>query len=127
MLLERYAIIDRPAFAGQTWAIANKSPVDSDYDVRYQRMPTGGMMMNAGTLAWNPELMERYRTASTKYRRANPGQVPQGVDLLLPYFDPPLEREWVDRLKKGRIDDNLAAPSPSLKRPRRPRSGGRLL
>lgn len=104
MILERYAVTNRPstfARGAETWGISNQNPIDPDYDARYQFLPGGGMTIQSGPLAWDQELSRRYGAASDKFRRANARQMPTGVDALLPFFDPPLEPELAERLRKG--------------------------
>jgi hypothetical protein len=102
-IIERYTLVDRPSTApGMVlWAVANKTPIDSDYDARYQLFGSGGMTIQSGPLAWNPELLERYRAAAGRFRQASPNQAARNLEALLPYFDPPLEPKWAERLRKS--------------------------
>lgn len=104
-LLERYEITGRPATMGASanapnWGISNTAPIDPDYDTRYQLTPTGGMTAGSGLLTWRPELAERQRAAAARFRRERPNDLAKGLDDLLPYFDPPLERDLAERLRK---------------------------
>lgn len=103
MLLERYAIADKPTnVRGQSqmsWSVMNKAPIDPDYDTRYQII-ADGWSSNSGVEAWDQALADRYREASAKFRKANPGGNAKGVDDVLSYFDPPLEKERAEQLRK---------------------------
>lgn len=102
LLLERYAIIDRPNSGGGAsgWAVANKTPIDADYDWRY--FLTGDSENSGvGLLVWRLDVDERYTAAAAKYRQANPTQPSRSsIDDFLPYFDPPLEADLADRLRR---------------------------
>ncbi len=104
-MLDRYAIIDRPfsqdGKASMMWFVANKSPIDPEHDIRFNLAGNGGGgTSGGGLLMWMPELADSRRAAMTKFYQANPGQTPTGIDSLLPYFDPPLERDLAERLRK---------------------------
>jgi hypothetical protein len=103
MMLERYAIIDRPTTFGTAvpWGVTNQTPIDPDYDARYEISGTGAMTIAGGLPAWDKDVLQRVLAAAAKYRRDKPGLGYKSVNDLMPYFDPPLERDLAERLKKA--------------------------
>ncbi|MEO5960323.1 MAG: hypothetical protein ABIR80_14510, partial [Opitutaceae bacterium] len=103
-LLQRYAIFDTSSPGSNiggtaTWGVTNIDPIDPDHESRYRFTAGGTMTISAGPLAWDQKLSARYNAAAAGFRRQNPGRATTDVHELLPYFNPPLEPETVERLR----------------------------
>lgn len=102
-ILQRYEMIP----AGQTggskayWVIREISPVDEDFDSRFQVAVNGALMWGAGPTAWTNGFSESHQRARRKYAEANGGVAPATLAETLPYFNPPLDPALVEKLLKA--------------------------
>lgn len=105
-LLERYELKKSSTSRGGTeWTVQNTTPVDADYDTRYQVRAsseashgTGGLV---GPMAWIPDFRERLQRAAADYRQVNKHTPPTGIADLLPFFSPPLDPATTDKVIKA--------------------------
>ncbi len=96
-LLSRWGVISSdPA----RHVIAERIPVDAEFDTRTVIQGNGGWGAQSAPLAWIPDFAERNRSAHAAYNRANSGTSAPGLSALLPYFDPPLPADIVARLRR---------------------------
>jgi len=99
-MLQRYEMIP----AGQTggtktyWAIREISPVDENFDNRFQIAANGAGMWASGPAAWTNGFSESHQRAKQQYAAANGGVAPPSLTAALPYFDPPLDPALVEKL-----------------------------
>jgi hypothetical protein len=92
-LLRSGALKDLPADPGGVKLIAEKAPVDPDYDVHYE------IGLNSwSTTGVNPFWMNDAPAAMEAYKRAHQGQPPAQPSELVPFFNRPVEVNSLGRL-----------------------------
>lgn len=100
-LLSRWGVISsNPA----QHVVAERIPVDAEFDTRTVIQGNGGWGAQGAPLAWIPDFAERNRAAHAAYNRAHHGATAPGLGALLPYFDPPLPAEIAARLQRMTAD-----------------------
>lgn len=101
-ILDRYALFPSatpqdPKYEGNLFQ--EKAPIDADYDVRFTLSTGGGWAMWDGPLAWIENSEQRNREAIDRYTKANHGMRPTSVLDWVPYFDPPLSPELIEKIR----------------------------
>lgn len=114
-MLQRYEVIAQGAASRGNrepmWLVANKDPIDPDYDTRYQLSATG-LTASAGLAQWHPEFSARQQAAYAAQRRANASDSINRTADLLPYFKPPLEPDLAERLERSERAMRATTSSP---------------
>ena len=102
-MLQRYVMLKTGSAAGVggNWAVQEKTPIDEDYDTRYQFGATGGFSSLSPPIAWIENFQELSQHAYQAYAAANKGASPVKTSQLIPYFDPPLPPATVEKLIKA--------------------------
>lgn len=100
-MLARYAVMHRDPYAQNSrdgWGLRETSAVDADYDSRHTVSSNGGRGSSSGFSAWIDDLTPRLRQARQAYAAANHGAQPAGISQVLPFLDPPLPPQAVEKL-----------------------------
>lgn len=114
MILQRYEM--HPALASQStdvsstsnyikgpfdYLIREKDPIDDEYDQRTYVFSGGGTGSSSGVEIWHDDFRRSAVAASERFTREHPGARPTTVEDLVPYFDPPLSAEMIEKLKRS--------------------------
>ena len=105
--LSRYDIVatnlpkNLHSLGAATWSLLERSAIDEDFDTRHRFNPDGGGNTASGISAWNPDLMERTKRATSAFTAANPAVASPSTTQLLPYFNPPLAPAIAEKLLKA--------------------------
>jgi hypothetical protein len=106
-ILQRYefAINDRTTAAKNApkWGVQEATPVDADYDTLV-RIFANGVDYRPPPTGWVPGYREQSRRALKAYTDAHNGMAPEDITPLLPYFNPPLSPELVEKIRKAERD-----------------------
>jgi hypothetical protein len=102
-LLERYELKKSTTSRGDSeWIVQNKTPIDADYDSRYQLKASSNGSFSGGSLygpmAWIPDFNERLLRATKDYRQANQNVPPADMADVLPFFTPPLDPATAEKV-----------------------------
>ena len=105
--LQRYEILKgnpRGGPGGPELIVREKDPIDSDFDSRTEATAAangnGGMSGMNPPYAWLPDFRERMQSAYRAYAEANNGARPAGIVQALPYFNPPLDPEKIELIRR---------------------------
>ncbi len=100
-MLARYAVMNRDPYAQNSrdgWGLRESSAVDADYDSRHTVSSNRGRGSSSGFSAWIDDLTPRLRQARQAFAAANQGAQPTGISQVLPFIDPPLPPQAVEKL-----------------------------
>jgi hypothetical protein len=81
------------------WSIEERMPpLDPERDTRLAINPRGAMASQPAPEAWIPDFSTRRNSAEHRFAEANQGRRPATTTELVPYFDPPLEPHFAEKI-----------------------------
>ncbi|HEY1111008.1 MAG TPA: hypothetical protein VGE76_20300, partial [Opitutaceae bacterium] len=88
---------------GAVLRVRERAAVDPYYDSRHEIVTQNGGIgwsSRPAPMAWTPDFNDRFRVASQAYSDANQGSRPNDRSEVYPYFNPPLDPQFVELLKR---------------------------
>lgn len=104
--LQRYEIgtAERTFFGtGAVLRVRERAAVDPYYDSRHEVVTKNGGIgwsSRPAPMAWTPDFNDRFSVAAKAYSDANQGRRPGDRSEVYPYFNPPLDAQFVELLKR---------------------------
>jgi len=100
-ILQRYKVTQRleaNLIKPSIHFITETSPIDDEYDHRYNVHEGGGYGSAGGGTAWIDDFFGKLQKAGQEYARNHGGNGPTSLGLLGPYMNPPLSPEKLTKL-----------------------------